>query len=44
MENEKSPGRKKKKSGGQGFVIYALFVFSALAVGLVVILMRSKGY
>ena len=44
MDNENSPERKKKKSGGGGFVIYAIFVFTALAVGLVVILMRSKGY
>ena len=44
MENDTSPDRKKKKPGGQGFVIYALFVFTALAVGLVVILMRSSGY
>lgn len=44
MKNEGSADRKKKKSGGQGFVIYAIFVFTALAVGLVVILMRSKGY
>jgi hypothetical protein len=43
MENEESPNQKKKKTGGQGFVIYAIFVFTALAVGLVVILMRSKG-
>ncbi len=43
MENEESPEQKKKKPGGQGFVIYAIFVFAALAVGLVVILMRSKG-
>ena len=44
MSNEHPPERKKKKSGGGGFVFYALFVFTALAVGLVVILMRSKGY
>jgi hypothetical protein len=44
MDNENSLDRKKKKPGGGGFVIYALFVFTALAVGLVVILMRSKGY
>ena len=43
MKNEESPDQKKKKSGGQGFVIYALFVFTALAVGLIVILMRTKG-
>ena len=44
MSNENPPERKKKKSGGGGFVFYALFVFTALVVGLVVILMRSKGY
>ena len=43
MDKENSPERKKKKSGG-GFLIYALFVFTALAVALVVILRRSKGY
>ena len=44
MENEGIPGPEKEKNRGAGLlVIYAIFVFTALAVGLVVILMRSKG-
>ena len=42
MDKENSPERKKKSGGG--FLIYALFVFTALAVAIVVILRRSKGY
>jgi len=44
MENRQSPPNpeKKKKSAGSGFVFYALFVFAALAAGLIVILMRSQ--
>ena len=43
MESENSLDRKKMKSAGGGFLFYALFVFTALAVALVVILVRSKG-
>ena len=34
--------RKKKKSPIAGFLPFAIFVFAALAVGLIVILIRSR--
>lgn len=34
--------KKNKPSGTSGFFAFAIFVFTALAVGLVVILMRSQ--
>jgi len=33
---------KKKKRNGSGFIFYAIFVFTALGAGLIVILMRSQ--
>jgi hypothetical protein len=44
MEEKPSPKaqKEKKKPGGSGFVFYAVFVFGALAAGLVIILMRSN--
>jgi len=33
---------QKKKHGASGFFPFAIFVFAALAVGLVVILLRSQ--
>lgn len=44
MKNRVSPPdhEKKKKPANSGFVFYALFVFAALAAGLIVILMRSN--
>lgn len=33
---------KKKKPAGSGFIFYALFVFAALAAGLIVIVIRSQ--
>jgi len=38
----KEQQKKNKPSGSSGFFAFAIFVFSALAVGLVVILMRSQ--
>lgn len=44
MEIEKSRQKKEKKhkTKDSAFIAYAIFVFSALAIGLVVILLRSK--
>jgi hypothetical protein len=41
-EKQLSPDSKKKnKTAGSGFIFYAVFVFAALAAGLIVIIMRS---
>lgn len=34
--------KKTKQNNSSGFLPFALFVFSALAVGLIIILMRSQ--
>lgn len=34
--------KEKKKQGASGFLPFAIFVFTALAVGLVVIILRSQ--
>jgi hypothetical protein len=39
---EKEQQKKKKPSGSSGFLPFAIFVFAALAIGLVVIIMRSQ--
>lgn len=38
----KKQRKKNKPSGSSGFFAFAIFVFSALAVGLVIILLRSQ--
>jgi hypothetical protein len=39
---KKEPQKKNESSGSSGFLPFAVFVFTALAVGLVVILLRSQ--
>lgn len=42
---ENGPGKgkwQKKKSGGAAFIGYALVVFTILAIGLYIILVRSR--
>ncbi len=44
MKAEESPKKSDKntKPGGSGFLAFAIIIFSALAIGLAVILIRSK--
>ena len=42
-EEQEKPEKKTQHSGGGAFIGYAVFVFTVLAVGLYVILVRSKG-
>lgn len=41
MKKNTEPGERKGNSNSSAFLVYAVVVFSFLAVGLIVILMRS---
>jgi len=42
VKKSKEQGEKKEESRISSFLPFAIFVFSALAIGLVMILQRSK--
>ena len=42
VKKSQEQGGKKKNSNSAGFLPFAVFVFAALAIALVIILLRSK--